>query len=957
MKRILFCFAVCFALLAMTDAVTAQSNGDIRRRNITADRSFKLKHLVDSIKNDTTNIQNDDNSLITASAIYDFVVGRVNNGGGGGGFFFPNQMSPGATTHDAATFDFSVINIRDALFQSTGADNLGGVHLGANNTTSVQSAVMGVTPTESFMQNSNAGGTRYIKYRVANDSAYIIYTGAPAWKNIATDTSINKPLVRNMITGAISDGWWNMGGSGVDSNKIERITPPRVNALSRKMPSYILTSSTAFSGSYASSNAALFGLSSASVSPYPANSWLSNNLTSPYITLHTPRIVMIGNSITEGHPNTHGWLHTGGANFPGQISYTLEKLIGIPVINHGIASETVEQYRGRWRRDVLGDSAATRLIRKADYVIIGDAINDVFGSRTFEQIKADYEYLVASARANNIPAIIFTTSGHNSYASGSDTRFIEAQKVNAWLKGTYGEQGKGGVLIYDYYKLVKSASNDYNLNAALMEDAIHPTKAAYYLVANDLYKKITETDFIPTLKNLVIHSAFDLTNPPSATGRPLSVTVTGSGGTSYTYTLDNVPVNVVGISKSFPADTTYKVAINTVVAPSEVSGMATPTKVAITGLAITDAEEKAQLPVDTMFLSNRIDLKAAKAPDDAVFIVGGFTMPNDTDTTAYIIGSSSFRSRLFINGKRVSPYYYSKPVGSDVLTLQNGYRWAEGDTVVLEFYNPSAASITIEVDPSSYDADAQIYFAAVSAAGGTLSAIEKDAFSNYVAGLKTDGNWSKLKLLYPFMGGNAASNAINAKSPGTYNITWSGTVTHSATGVDFDGTTGYGNTNFDASSGMSDINSSHLSLYVMENVQAVGQYADIGFLNGTTSGWFTQIKRNDGTLYFDCGTSASRVSVAGNTNAIGYYVESRTSSTLSTVYKDGSSFGSNSSANTATHGNFNIKMLVGALNTATVPANYSARKLGFVTIGDGLSSGEADNMDSRFQTFKTAVGK
>jgi hypothetical protein len=54
-------------------------------------------------------------------------------------------------------------------------------------------------------------------------------------------------------------------------------------------------------------------------------------------------------------------------------------------------------------------------------------------------------------------------------------------------------------------------------------------------------------------------------------------------------------------------------------------------------------------------------------------------------------------------------------------------------------------------------------------------------------GLNTD-----MVAMYPFIGGTAASHAIQAMNPGTYNILFNGGWTHNTSGATPNGTTGYG---------------------------------------------------------------------------------------------------------------------------------------------------------------------
>lgn len=97
--------------------------------------------------------------------------------------------------------------------------------------------------------------------------------------------------------------------------------------------------------------------------------------------------------------------------------------------------------------------------------------------------------------------------------------------------------------------------------------------------------------------------------------------------------------------------------------------------------------------------------------------------------------------------------------------------------------------------PSGYDSDAQAIITAIEATdAGAQTSAKKTAINDFVVSVKAASIWSSMIAVYGYIGGTAASHAINWKSPGTYNITWNGTLTHNANGVTGDGSTGYGNT-------------------------------------------------------------------------------------------------------------------------------------------------------------------
>ena len=121
---------------------------------------------------------------------------------------------------------------------------------------------------------------------------------------------------------------------------------------------------------------------------------------------------------------------------------------------------------------------------------------------------------------------------------------------------------------------------------------------------------------------------------------------------------------------------------------------------------------------------------------------------------------------------------------------------------------PSLIARSFPGGGGGYDPDAQTYINAVLAAGGTLSTPQQDAINTYFLDLKSDGIFSKLYFNYLYLGGVANSNKINAVNPGTYDLNFQGTWTHSTSGsaaIRNDNT--YADTGYDAGAGYSTVNS------------------------------------------------------------------------------------------------------------------------------------------------------
>lgn len=90
---------------------------------------------------------------------------------------------------------------------------------------------------------------------------------------------------------------------------------------------------------------------------------------------------------------------------------------------------------------------------------------------------------------------------------------------------------------------------------------------------------------------------------------------------------------------------------------------------------------------------------------------------------------------------------------------------------------------------SRRDADADAYILLVQAAGGTVTAAQRDSINDFIRGEKISTRWDSIKRFYFPIWGVAAANAICMRS--LTSGTFVGGVTHSSGFVTFDGTTGY----------------------------------------------------------------------------------------------------------------------------------------------------------------------
>ena len=98
----------------------------------------------------------------------------------------------------------------------------------------------------------------------------------------------------------------------------------------------------------------------------------------------------------------------------------------------------------------------------------------------------------------------------------------------------------------------------------------------------------------------------------------------------------------------------------------------------------------------------------------------------------------------------------------------------------------------------AYDPDAQAFFTA----SGLTGATELNAVNQLVLDLKGFGIWTKMKAIYPMVGGTAALHKWNLKDPqdtnAAFRLVFTGGWTHSSTGALPNGTNAFANTYLDS---------------------------------------------------------------------------------------------------------------------------------------------------------------
>jgi len=245
------------------------------------------------------------------------------------------------------------------------------------------------------------------------------------------------------------------------------------------------------------------------------------------------------------------------------------------------------------------------------------------------------------------------------------------------------------------------------------------------------------------------------------------------------------------------------------------------------------------------------------------------------------------------------------------------------------------------------DSDAQTFLTAAIINDDTQAM----AINNLVLDLKRYGIWTKMKALYPIVGGNAFSHAVNLKTPGTYNLTFTATGwTHASTGMTPNGTSAYANTNL-----TSDLvqTTNHLSFY--SRTQTVGVQVEMGIWNASNN-TFNQLRPS--ANYYSGDINNGFIAFITTTDARGFWIGTKTATNSRKVYLNGA-VQATSTTNDATN-NPPGNIYIGArnqINTTPTTQLYSNKQCAFASIGDGLTDAEAANFYTAVQAFQTTLGR
>ena len=285
-------------------------------------------------------------------------------------------------------------------------------------------------------------------------------------------------------------------------------------------------------------------------------------------------------------------------------------------------------------------------------------------------------------------------------------------------------------------------------------------------------------------------------------------------------------------------------------------------------------------------------------------------------------------------------------------------------TITLTSTQTPTPSITPTISSlPSGTTEANAYLSAVVSAGGTgitstISAATRTLFTSLVS----NNLYNKITAFYPMLGGNAAGCKFNAKNPldtnAAYRLTWAGGWSYNASGATGNGSNAYANT-FLTGNTLSQT-STHMSYYSLTQSLA-GNQLEIGCRSGSGGGGtYSEFSANyiafggNFRQYNINSIGLATDSASANSATTGYFVASRTSNSTTYLFKNGAS---NLSGTTATNGTIAFSFYLNATNDNGTPALYSAKQIGFASLGAGLTPSEISTLSSIVNTWATAISR
>lgn len=257
----------------------------------------------------------------------------------------------------------------------------------------------------------------------------------------------------------------------------------------------------------------------------------------------------------------------------------------------------------------------------------------------------------------------------------------------------------------------------------------------------------------------------------------------------------------------------------------------------------------------------------------------------------------------------------------------------------------------------SYDPDAQAFFTA----SGLTGATNLTAINNLVVALKGYGIWTKMKAIYPFIGGTSALHKWNLKNPldtnAAFRLVFSGGWSHTSTGALPNGVNSFANTFLSPSTSLTN-NNTHISYYSRTNTSGPNKGLIGASVGGSFIPLFTIYGRSGSNVFFmDSYNYLTNRNQGAETTGQSFLLSTRISSTSFKSFRNALlvATGANTNGDNVTSISFPIS--IGGININGTVSQFSDFQCAFSSIGDGLTDAEAANFYTAVQAYNTTLSR
>lgn len=258
------------------------------------------------------------------------------------------------------------------------------------------------------------------------------------------------------------------------------------------------------------------------------------------------------------------------------------------------------------------------------------------------------------------------------------------------------------------------------------------------------------------------------------------------------------------------------------------------------------------------------------------------------------------------------------------------------------------------------DADAQLFITATGITGTNATAANQ-----LVIDLKAANIWTKMKAVYPMVGGTATTHKFNLINPedsdAAYRLAFVGGVTHSSSGVFGNGTNGFADTFLIPATQFGTPYNMHLSANIITDWANTGVAQNhIGISAPSIAGNYRLAATNaTGERSYMARVTATDeilITVTSTTHK-GFWCGSRTANNVNNFMQPNGTITLNSNLVTTAALSTIYSLNLIAQGGASPSKLYSAFGYSFFSIGDGLTPAEMTAFKTAVNNFQTALGR